>query len=190
MATTVYSNTSVTVCSDECLLHHSSAKSKSKVGYSTTTTRRYKKQSTSNDRGVLGRVVGQDRGCGRGQGRGNGKTNGQSTSQESLVWLIIDITDNFFKPNAVQQYLEDSRPQRFTKYAESPLDQFLLFFPDHFFEQVTIESFEIMNKIRVLTSHNHKDSGFGHHSTKPELRFCTGSNPNGDVLEIGDGEDI
>ena len=85
MATTVYSNTSVTVFSDECLLLHSSAKSKSKVGYSTTTTRGYKKQSTSNDRGVVGRVVGQDRGYGRGQGRGNGKTNGQSTSQESLV---------------------------------------------------------------------------------------------------------
>ena len=133
MATTVYSNTSVTVCSDKCLLLHSSAKSKSKVRYSTTTTRGYKKQSTSNDHDLLGRGVGQERGCGRGQGCGNGKTNGQSTSQESLVWLIIDITDNFFTPNAVEQYLEDSGPQRFTKYAESPLDHFLLFFPDHFF---------------------------------------------------------
>ena len=121
------------VCSDECLLLHSSAKSKCKVRYSTTTTRGYKKQSTSNDCGVLGRGVGQERGCGRGQGHGNGKANGQSTSQESLVWLIIDITDNFFKPNTVQQYLEDSGPQRFTKYAESPLNHLLLFFPDQFF---------------------------------------------------------
>ena len=28
------------------------------------------------------------------------------------------------------------------------------------------------------------------HSTKPELRFCAGSNPAGDVSEIRDGEDL
>ena len=28
------------------------------------------------------------------------------------------------------------------------------------------------------------------HSTKPELRFCTGSNPACSVLEIRDGEDL
>ena len=28
------------------------------------------------------------------------------------------------------------------------------------------------------------------HSTKPELRFCTGSNPARSVLEIRDGEDL
>ena len=27
-------------------------------------------------------------------------------------------------------------------------------------------------------------------STKPELRFCAGSNPAGDMLEIRDGEDL
>ena len=28
------------------------------------------------------------------------------------------------------------------------------------------------------------------HSTKPELRFCAGSNPACSVLEIRDGEDL
>ena len=28
------------------------------------------------------------------------------------------------------------------------------------------------------------------HSTKPELRFCEGSNPARGVSEIGDGEDL
>ena len=28
------------------------------------------------------------------------------------------------------------------------------------------------------------------HATKPELRFCTGSNPARGVLEIRDGEDL
>ena len=28
------------------------------------------------------------------------------------------------------------------------------------------------------------------HSTKPELRFCAGSNPTCGVSEIGDGEDL
>ena len=28
------------------------------------------------------------------------------------------------------------------------------------------------------------------HSTKPELRFCAGSNPARGVSEIGDGEDL
>ena len=28
------------------------------------------------------------------------------------------------------------------------------------------------------------------HSTKPELRFCAGSNPDRGVLEIRDGEDL
>ena len=28
------------------------------------------------------------------------------------------------------------------------------------------------------------------HSTKPELRFCAGSNPARDVSEIRDGEDL
>ena len=28
------------------------------------------------------------------------------------------------------------------------------------------------------------------HSTKPELRLCTGSNPAHDVSEIRDGEDL
>ena len=28
------------------------------------------------------------------------------------------------------------------------------------------------------------------HSTKPELRFCAGSNPARDVSEIHDGEDL
>ena len=28
------------------------------------------------------------------------------------------------------------------------------------------------------------------HSTKPELRFCAGSNPSCGMLEIGDGEDL
>ena len=33
-------------------------------------------------------------------------------------------------------------------------------------------------------------SGYQLHSTKHELRFCTGSNPACRVLEIQDGEDL
>ena len=29
-----------------------------------------------------------------------------------------------------------------------------------------------------------------HHSTKPQLRFCTGSNPADGLSEIRDGEDL
>ena len=142
----------MTFCSDESLLLHSSAQSKGKVRQSTDTSRGKQKQNTSQ--------WGVERGCEHERKHGNGKANGQSTSQDSLAWLEIDSNDNFFNPNAVHQYLEHSGTQRFTKDAESPLDHLLLFFPDHLFEQIRVETNQYYEKIMALTSHNYIDSGF------------------------------